>query len=227
MRPQAALALIMLTAGTAGAKVFDTAAEALLAPYSWEEDQRLELESFPSYIRPSLADLVAGYNGFRPGITPQDTDEWLARQMAGLERGFIVLGDSPSMSLLARDYTSSAPLSPDWESRPGRPLEEAVHAVTWLRQDPDTPLEPFLLILAAHRARAAWECYASLYYPEASEPVYAGGMQTAADIYGVVLSEALSHPDPAVQWLAGELDDLPWAYMDVSGLVPSGTRAGP
>jgi len=227
MRPLAALALIMLTAGTAGAKVFDTAVEGLLTPYSWEEDQRLELESFPSYIRPSLADLVAGYNGFRPGITPEDTDEWLAGQMAGLERGFIVLGDSPSMSLLARDYTSSAPLFPDWEGRPGRPLEEAVHAVTWLRQDPGTPLEPFLLLLAAHRARAAWECYASMYYPDASEPVYAGGMQTAADIYGVVLSEALSHPDPAVQWLAGELDDLPRVYIDVSGLVPEGTRAGP
>lgn|GEM_PF-5626266 len=227
MRALAVLALVCLAVGPASAKVFDTAVEALLAPYSWEENQRLELEGFPSYIRPSLADLVAGYNGFRPGITPEDTDEWMAALMAGLERGFIVLGDSPSMPLLARDYTSSAPLYRDWEGRPGRPLEEAVHAVTWLRQDPDTPLEPFLLILAAHRARAAWECYAYMYYPEATEPVYAGGMQTAADIYGVVLSEALSHPDPAVQWLAGELDDLPRAYIDVSDLVPSGTRAGP
>lgn len=66
-----------------------------------------------------------------------------------------------------------------------------------------------------------------MYYPEASEPIYASGMQTTGDIYGTVLSEALSQPDPAVQWLAGELDDLPWVYMDVSDLVPSGTRAGP
>ena len=133
MRPQAALALIMLTAGTAGAKVFDTAAEALLAPYSWEEDQRLELESFPSYIRPSLADLVAAYNEFRPGITPEDTEEWLAGQMAGLERGFVVLGDHPSVPERAREYASSAPVSRDWESLPQGPMDEAVYAVTWLR----------------------------------------------------------------------------------------------
>ncbi len=227
MRPLAAAALVGLAAGVAGAEVFDTAVQALMAPYTWDEDQRLELESFPSYIRPSLSDLVAGYNGFRPGSTPGDTEEWMAARMAGLERGFVVLGDHPSVPDRAREYASSAPISRDWEGLPQGPMDEAVYAVTWLREHPDTTLEPFLLLLAAHRARATWECYASMYYPESSEPVYASGMQTAADIYGVVLSEALSHPDPAVQWLGGELDDLPWVYIDVAGEVPAGSRAGP
>lgn len=221
------VALTLLICVAAFAEVFDTAIQALVAPYSWTEEQRLELEEFPSYIQPSLREPVAGYNAFRPGMSPEGIDTAVAGLMAGMERGFIVLGDRPSVPLLARDYVTSAPLETEWDSMPEGPMDEAIHAVTWLREDPGTPLEPFLLLLAAHRARAAWECYANLYYPEAAEPVYASGMQTTAEIYGMMMGQALSHPDPAVQWIAGELDDLPWVYIDVSSLVPAGGRAGP
>lgn len=213
--------LILVLAAPVAAEVYDSAVEALFAPYRSGEEQVLVLEGFPSYIRPSLFELVEAYNDFDPAGTSQEPVR------AGLLRGFSVLGRDDATRRRAVAYLDSAPPRREWEGLPEGPMAEAVQAVTWLRENPESPLEPFLLLLSAHRARAAWECYAALYYPEAEEPVYASGMQTTAEIYNVMLGEALVHSDPAVQWLAGELDDLPWVYMDVSDIVPEGRRAGP
>jgi len=221
MRPAFLTAMVCLLASTASAEIYDSAVEGLFAPYLSGEEQSLELEGFPSYIRPSLFELVEAYNEYSPQDSPEDPVR------AGLLRAFAVLARDSAARPRALAYLDSAPVSGDWEGMPEGPMAEAVAAVTWLREHPESPLEPFLLLLAAHRARAAWECYASLYYPEAEEPVYASGMQTTAEIYNVMLGEALVHSDPAVQWLAGELDDLPWVYMNVRDIVPEDRRAGP
>ncbi|MBD3370170.1 hypothetical protein GF402_07395 [Candidatus Fermentibacteria bacterium] len=226
--------LLLAFAFFAEAKPYRTVVESLLDRY-WvinPDSADIDLRDYPAFLRPGLREYLARWDGFRSGLDFEACRSWVdtvsLEVAAGMERGIVALVDHPAARQLARSYASQAPHAYEWEGVPEVPLREVTHAMEYLSDHPDTPLEPFLLLLGAHRARAAWECYVSFRYasPEHADEL-SEELESTSEVYLLLLGKALSHPDPLVQWMAGELDDLPYVYMDVRDLLPDSVPARP
>lgn len=229
-----AFALLLLIATGGYSKPYGTIVESLFDWYTVRDpgSADIDLLDYPVFLRPRLQEYLEGWNGFRTGLGFDTCRYWedtvRLERAAGIERGIVALVDHSAARQLALSYASYAPSAYEWEGMPDGPLRETTHAMEYMRTHPGTPLEPFLLLLGAHRARAAWECYASSYYAGLDDDGSSlDGLRSTSEVYLLLLGQALSHEDPLVQWMAGELDDLPYVYIDVRRVVPDSVPPRP
>ncbi|MBN2587345.1 MAG: hypothetical protein JXR55_08645 [Candidatus Fermentibacteraceae bacterium] len=132
------------------------------------------------------------------------TDSITLQKKAGLERGIVSLIPDPDADSLALVFLSDAPCPYEWEGDRYAIETETVHAMSFLRGNPGTPIEPFILLMLMHRLRAQEECMTIL------DGVSADSVTA---LYDSLLQEALLYPDPLVNHFARELDSVSRIYL--------------
>lgn len=122
-----------------------------------------------------------------------------------IERAIVALVDAPGVERLAVDYINAARISYEWEGKPDGPLGEAAAAEDFLKQNPSSPLAPYLYMFIAHRQRAAFEAYARAQNVE--------GMKATSKKYRTLLQRARSATDPIFALIADDLDRQGYVYL--------------
>ena len=123
----------------------------------------------------------------------------------GIEGAIVALIDAPEIERLAVEYAQAAKILSEWDRNPVGPLAEAEHAEDVLKQNPASPLAPFLYVFIAHRQRAAFETLT----PERQKDA----MSAAAKKYRTFLQRARSAEDPIFKLLADDMDRQPFVYV--------------
>jgi hypothetical protein len=148
------------------------------------------------------------WSSFDTGLDLSGCDSWVdsitIQKRAGLERGIISLVDDPQADSIALLYVSRAPCPYEWEGDSYAIGNEAAYAMSFLRENPGTPLEPYLVLFLMHRLRAQAECR-----------VHIDGLpsDSITALYDSLLRIAVDHPDPLVCYFAMELDSREYVYL--------------
>lgn len=122
-----------------------------------------------------------------------------------VESGIVSLIDAPGIEQAALDYVQNAKIFYEWEGMPSGPLDEAAYAENVLKENPSTPLAPYLYLFIAHRERAAFETM---------NPVKDKDQMTAvARKYRTFMQRARAVADPIFRLLADDLDRQPQIYV--------------
>ena len=115
-----------------------------------------------------------------------------------LEGAIVALIDAPEIDRLAAEYAQGAKVVADWERSPMGPLLEAEYAEDSLKQNPSSPLAPFLYVFIAQRQRAAFEAMT----PDKQKDA----MSAAAKKYRTFMQRARAAEDPIFTLLADDID---------------------
>jgi hypothetical protein len=122
-----------------------------------------------------------------------------------VEGGIVALIAAPEIERLALEYAQGSKILNEWERRAAGPLAEAQHAEDVLKQNPSTPIAPYLYLFIAHRQRAAFETMNVAANKEA--------MLAASKKYRTFLQRARSAEDPIFKLLADDMDRQPFVYV--------------
>lgn len=122
-----------------------------------------------------------------------------------IERAIVALIDTPGVDSRALEFVKAARIAVDWQRTWEGPLDEAAAAEEFLKQNPSTPIAPYLYLFIAQRQRAAFEAYAAAKNVD--------GMKTASRKYRTLLQRSRSVEDPIFALLADDLDRQPYVYL--------------
>ena len=110
----------------------------------------------------------------------------------------------PEVHSLALIYLSKAPVPYEWEGSSYPIGREALHAMSFLRRNPGTPLEPYIILELMYLLRAQEECMT----------VFEGlPADSIIDLYDSLLQVALDHEDPLINYFAMEIDSEAFVYV--------------
>lgn len=123
-----------------------------------------------------------------------------------VERAIVALIDVPDIESAAAAYAQGATILDEWDRQPDGPQAEATAAEEFLKQDPSTPLAPYLYVFIAERQRAAFE----LMTPDSEK----ADMTAAAKKYRVFMQRARAVEDPIVRLLADDMERVPFLYAN-------------
>lgn len=187
--------------------------------YFYNIEQPRTFDSFlavypdPPLLR--LDEYAQHWDSFVTNLDFSECEYWVdsitMKKRAGLERGIAALIDHPDISSLALEYASSAICYYEWEGLPEGPGDEAVFALSYMNENPESPLEPYLILFLMHRLRAQRECIVS-YYIRLDTLRYTAEADSLQVLYDSLFSEAVQHPDPLVTYFALELDSREKVY---------------
>lgn len=181
-----------------------------LFQFYYPED--MVMASFCTDSSPELAaraqEYAENWSNFETSYDLSACENWVdsmsVQKRAGMERGLVSLISGSDTDSLALIFLSKAPMPYEWEGY-WRVIEaETVHAMSFLRRNPGTPLEPYIVLLLMHRLRAQEECMRVLESIPADRVVA---------LYDSLLQVALNDPDPLVGYFARELDAEPFVYI--------------
>jgi hypothetical protein len=122
-----------------------------------------------------------------------------------IERAIVALIERQGIAQRAVDFVKDAPIAYEWEGMPDGPEAEAAYAEAFLRNDPATPLAPFIHVFVAHRERAAFEAC------EREKKIDC--MKKTAAAYREALQRGRSASDPMFRLVADDLDRAPYVYL--------------
>ncbi len=148
------------------------------------------------------------WSSFETGLDLSECESWVdsitIQKRAGLERGMVSLVDDPHADSIALLYLSAAPCPYEWEGNSYAIGNEAAYAMSFLRENPGTPLEPYLVLFLMHRLRAQAECRTHI-----------DGLpsDSITALYDSLFRIAVDHPDPLVSYFAKELDSREFVYF--------------
>ena len=131
-------------------------------------------------------------------------DSVTTQKRAGHERGIVSLILHPEVHSLALIYLSKAPVPYEWEGDSYPIGREALHAMSFLRRNPGTPLEPYIILELMYLLRAQEECI-TVFEGLPADSIIA--------LYDSLLQVALDHEDPLVNYFAGEIDSEAFVYV--------------
>jgi hypothetical protein len=123
-----------------------------------------------------------------------------------IERAIVALIDADDIRPRALAFVKTAPIAHEWEGMPDGPLAESAYAEQLLRDEPKTPLAPFLQIFIAQRQRAAAEA--------AALKQDAVAAKAATGKYREALSRARAAADPIFALLADDLERVKFVYVN-------------
>ena len=169
MRILLALSLLICILPVFAGDYLDGMYKSLFAYYNIEQPRTFDSYSciYPDLPSLRLDDYALRWDSFVTNLDFSECNYWVdsvsMKKRAGLERGMTALIDHPDISSLALEYASSATCYFEWEGVPEGPGDEAVYALSYMSENPHSPLVPFLLIFSMHRLRAQHECITAYY----------------------------------------------------------------
>ena len=126
-------------------------------------------------------------------------------KLVQVEKGIVLLIYSAGIEDTAATYARNAKIYLEWEGMSDGPLEEARYAENYLKQNPSTPIKPYLLLFLVHRYRIAFECLDN----EKDDERQA---ETAAK-YQQYLKLARSEKDPLIGAIADDINKQSYLYI--------------
>jgi hypothetical protein len=168
----------------------------------------LEMPGAPADLRPALARYWQRQQYFRSRLAPPADKSTEAQAVfskrQGLERTIYCLFDAKEIERLAPEFASEDVVSYEWEDLSDRPLAEAHAAERYLKFHADSPLEPFIHLLVAHR----YMCAAALLKHEGKPALEAD----ATKRYRAEIALAGQSRQPLIAFVAVDLDEHPRCY---------------
>lgn len=167
-----------------------------------------DLAAVPEPLRERLSRFLARRAAFTSHYTHDAASFDQARVDAkkrDIERAIVGLIDTPGIERRALDFVKSARIVFDWKGHSEGPLGEAAAAEQFLKQQPSSPLAPYLYLFIAHRQRAAFEAHDRAQNVE--------GMKAASRKYKTFMQRARSAEDPVFGLIADDLDRQPHVYL--------------
>lgn len=174
-----------------------------------------DIKVFPEKIRSRVKIYLDRRTRFRsqlnlPKPSKQDRDYFIRKvgyeKKEELERGMVSLVGRKGIESVAADYAHHAILFYEWEGFSDGPLAEAQYAENYLDKNPETPLEPYLILFLTHRYRIVFEC---LGYENKTQE-----QEKASLKYRLYLKKAKEHEDPLVRVAGQEIDQEPYLYIN-------------
>ena len=167
-----------------------------------------DLTGVPEPLRERLNRFLARRAAFTSQYTHEASSFDQARADAkkrDVERAIVGLIDTPGIERRALEFVQSARIVFDWKGSPEAPLGEAAAAEEFLKQEPSSPLAPYLYVFIAHRQRAAFEAHDRAQNVE--------GMKAASKKYKTFVQRARSAGDSIFGLIADDLDRQPHVYL--------------
>ena len=167
-----------------------------------------DLAAVPDAVRERLSRCLARRAAFTSRYTHEASSFEEVRADAKrreVERAIVGLVETPGIESGALEFVRSARIVIDWKGDPDGPLGEAAAAEAFLRENPSSPLVPYLYLFVAHRQRAAFEAHGRTQNVE--------GMKAASRKYRTFLQRARSAADPIFALVADDLDRQPHVYL--------------
>jgi len=192
--------------------------KSLFAYYILEQPRTFDSFSaaYPEVPGTRVNEYALRWDSFVTNLDFSECDFWVdsvcMKKRAGLERGITALIDHPDISSLAVEYASSATCYYEWEGLPEGPGDEAAFAMEYISSNPDTPLEPYLILFLMHRLIAQRECITA-YYISVDSLRYTAEAESLQILYDSLYSTAIQYPDPLVTYFAMELDSQEHLYI--------------
>jgi hypothetical protein len=167
-----------------------------------------DLVKLPPEVKTRLDQYLKRRGAFKSGL-PGGADNMMALAVEAkrrrVESGIVSMIDAPAIEQAAIDFASDAKILYEWEGKPDGPLAEAAYAETVLKQNPSTPIAPYLYLFIAHRERAAFETMNAVTQKDE--------MTAVAKKYRTFIQRARSADDPIFKLLADDLDRQPQIYV--------------
>jgi hypothetical protein len=122
-----------------------------------------------------------------------------------IEQSLSALIENLDAAAASLAFVKGAPIAHEWEGMADGPLAESAYAEQTLKQEPSTPLAPYLYLFIAQRQRAA---------AEAADRTQDTAVKTAALAkYRDYLSRARGVPDPIFALIADDMERMPYVYI--------------
>ncbi len=217
MRILLVLSMLICVLPLSAAEYLNGMYQSLFQFYTIEQPRTFDsfLAAYPDAPLLRLEPYAMRWDSFDTNLDFSECEHWSdslnMKRRAGLERGIVALIDHPDISSLALEYVSSARCYHAWEGLPEGPGDEAVYALSYMHENPESPLEPYLILFLMHRLKAQRECILS-YSIRLDSLRYTAEADSIQVLYDSLFSEALQHPDPLVTYFALELDSKEIVY---------------
>jgi hypothetical protein len=169
-----------------------------LSPTAYRSNQRACVESY----------LAAGKASLSKEAKAANEEQKIVIRRWRLERHITVIHGSTGKKDAER-FTAGFPLSLEWEGMSAGPLIEADYTEQWLKRYLQSPIVPFLHLLAAHRFRAGFET--------AGREDAKGLIPITAAKYRHHLQAARSTGNDKIACIANDLEALPYVYLSGFG----------
>lgn len=218
MRILLALSLLICILPVFAGDYLDGMYKSLFAYYNIEQPRTFDSYSaiYPDIPASRLEEYAERWDSFETNLDFSQCEYWVdsvtMKKRAGLERGISALINHPDISSLAFEYASSAKVYYEWEGVPEGPGDEAVYALSYMSENPQSPLEPFLILFTMHRLRAQRECITA-YYITMDSIRYSAEADSLQLLYDSLFHAAIQYPDPLVTYFAMELDSEEYLYV--------------
>lgn len=169
---------------------------------------RLDISSFSKELQVRLITYITRAKNFHSKLKQPHAsaeNKMGFPKLIQVERGIVSLIDVAGIEDIAVSYARNAKLYLEWEGLSDGPLEEARYAENYLKQNPNTPIKPYLLLFLAHRYRIAFECLENEKDDE--------GQVETADKYQQYLKMARAEKDPLIGVIADDLNKQAYLYI--------------
>lgn len=192
--------------------------KSLFASYNIEQPRTFDSYSsvYPCVPALRLDEYALRWDSFVTNFDFSECSSWMnsisKKKRAGLERGMIALINHPDISSLAFEYASSSTCYYEWEGTPDGPGDEADYALSYLLKNPESPLEPYLILFLMHRITAQRECIIA-YYIQVDSIRYTEEADSLRVLYDSLFHVAIQYQDPLVSFFALELDSEENIYV--------------
>lgn len=137
--------------------------------------------------------------------------DWVANttndRRRDIERSIVALINTPGIRRMAYDYSFKATLYYEWEGMVDGPLNEAKYAQSFLMNNPNTPLKPFLYLFLMHRFRSAYECAV---YEKMDKSI----IDMFAERYRSYRDLAKNSSDQLVRLIAEDMNSQEYIYLE-------------
>lgn len=193
------------------------------------------LFSFYNIMQPRSFDLFSGvcrdtpdsrldeyalrWDSFATNFDFTECENWVdsitMEKRAGLERGMISLIDHPDIDSLAFEFAAYTKCYYEWEGCASIIGEEVISAMSYLSENPESPLEPFLILLLMHRLKAQREYVISyiVYDTQPDTLRYSLEADSLQALYDSLFHAVIQYPDSLVTYFARELDSEEFIYI--------------